>query len=106
MAMVDRLRRRLQTQTGVTPSDELLQDYLDSAKFAIQIKQYPFGGAPSELDPMYSDLQLQIAVVLYNQSGMEGETSHTDNGISIHTANGYVPESMLSMVLPSVKVVG
>lgn len=105
MAMVDRLRLRLQNQTGVTPSDALLEDILESAKYAIQLKQYPFGGAPEDLDPMYRELQLQIAIVLYNQSGMEGETSHTDNGISIHTANGYVPESMLSMVLPSVKVV-
>lgn len=106
MAILDRFRLRVENQTGTTPSDALLEDYLESAKFAIQIKQYPFGGAPSTLDPMYQDLQLQIAIVLYNQNGMEGETSHTDNGISIHTANGWVPASMLSAVVPNCKVVG
>ena len=62
--------------------DELLADFLDSAKAEILARRYPFGNYPEGLDIRYADLQLRIAVVMYNKQGAEGQKSHSENGVS------------------------
>jgi hypothetical protein len=47
---------------------------------------------------------VEIAAYLLNKRGAEGQTSHSENGISRGYESGSIPESMLSDVLPFVGI--
>jgi len=106
MAQLDRLKIQLQI-TG-NEEDNLLLELLDVAKYAILSRRYPFGEFPVDdagepvLENRYLDLQVRIAVYLYNKMGAEGQLSHSENGVSRTYEAGDVPESLLSQVTPFV----
>jgi hypothetical protein len=100
MAQLDRLKTMLQISGN--GEDGLLQELLESAKYAILSRRYPFGGIPDEFDNRYSDLQVRIAMHLYNKIGIEGQTGHSENGISRSFEEGDIPESLLGQVVPLV----
>lgn len=54
----------------------------------------------------YESRELEIAEYLYNRMGGEGETAHSENGISRSYESASVPPSMLKGILQCVKVVG
>ena len=87
-------------------TDDLLNLLLDVAESAIQNKRYPYGvptdseGVPLELETRWYDLQLQIAIELYNKRGAEGEMSHSANGITRSYEAGAVSSSLLRKVTP------
>lgn len=74
---LDALRARLPEA-----SDEELTAALDDAESAILGKRFPFGDGGMELETKYYGLQLRIAVVLYNKQGAEGESAHSEAGVS------------------------
>lgn len=55
---------------------------LEDAKDAILARRYPFGDRSGNLETRYLGLQIRLAVVLYNKRGAEGESAHTENGVS------------------------
>lgn len=55
---------------------------LEDAKDAILARRYPFGNRNENLESRYLGLQIRLAVVLYNKRGAEGESAHTENGVS------------------------
>ena len=77
---LDKLKIRL--SINGQKENDLLRDFLDSAKYEILARRYPFGDYPEGLDIRYADLQLRIAVVMYNKQGAEGQKSHSENGVS------------------------
>ena len=103
MAQLDRLKLQLGLN-GSTDEDEVLTELLESAKAAILSKRFPFTTPPAELESRYLDLQIRIAVFLYNKLGAEGQTAHSENGISRTYATDGIPLSMLSEVVPYVGV--
>ena len=48
--------------------------------------------------------QVEIAVYLMNKRGAEGESAHSENGVSRTYENGDVPASMLRGIVPMVGV--
>lgn len=85
-------------------SDAEAESYLDTAKAAIMARRYPFEDFPNELESRYLDLQLRIAADLYAKAGAEGETSHSENGVSRAYSNSWVSEELLSEVTPKGRV--
>ena len=79
MTQLERLRIRI-TETDI--SDVELEDILESAKAVILSRRFPFSEYPDEIENRYKDLQIRIAVEMFNKWGAEGETSHSENGIS------------------------
>lgn len=77
---------------------------LETAKAAINARRYPFGEPPDELERRYSNLQLRIAIELYNKAGAEGETGHSENGISRSYSSAWISEELLSEVTPKARV--
>lgn len=73
---------------------------LETAKSAINARRYPFGDVPEELERRYENLQIRIAVELYNKQGAEGETSHSENGISRAYSSAWISEELLSEITP------
>ena len=83
-------------------SDDILLTYLAIAGSKIIDRAYPFNNSleAEEVPKRYELLQCEIAVYLLNKRGAEGETSHSENGISRSYENADVPESMLSVITP------
>jgi len=66
-----------------TATDDVLNDTLAVAGALILNKMYPFGYPDGTVVPArYEQIQIQLAVELYSHRGAEGQTSHSENGIS------------------------
>lgn len=85
-------------------SDDVLISYLNIAGQKIINRAYPYKDTVTEVPRRYGYLQCDIANYLLNKRGSEGQTSHSENGISRSYASADVPEAMLSEVTPHVGV--
>ena len=85
-------------------SDDVLTSYLHIAGRKIINRAYPYDDTVTEVPRKYCYLQCEIANYLLNKRGAEGQTSHSENGISRSYESADVPESMLSEVIPHVGV--
>lgn len=90
----------LKAMVGSSDSDEVLSTYLNFAGSKILAKAYPFQNDVSEVPTQYEYLQVEIAAYMLNKRGAEGETVHTENGISRTYENADVPTSMLKAITP------
>ena len=91
MTQLERLKIRITEKA----SDGELEDILESAKAVILSRRFPFGEHPEEIEPKYKDLQLRIATEMFNKRGAEGETAHSENGVSRSYASANVSEDLL-----------
>ena len=89
-----------QTDDSENWTDDVLLTYLNIAGREIIRRAYPYKNDITEVPEKYDTLQCEIANYLLNKRGAEGETSHSENGISRSYENGGVPESMLKSVIP------
>lgn len=85
-------------------SDEVLTSYLNIAGRKIINRAYPYDDTITEVPRRYGYLQCDIATYLLNKRGAEGQTSHSENGVSRGYESADVPESMLREVIPHVGV--
>lgn len=98
-------RQKLQyfkTMVGDTVNDDLAAAYLKLAEEKILNRLYPFGRCAYEpLDSAYSFDQCELAIILYNKRGAEGESAHNENGIN----RSYDPEEQfMTRFVPHAKV--
>lgn len=101
MTQLERLKIRITEKV----SDPELEDILESAKAVILSRRFPFGEQPEEIENKYKDLQIRIAVEMFNKRGAEGETAHSENGISRSYASANVSEDLLKEITPKAGVV-
>lgn len=80
--------------------DSALTVYLTLAGKKIISKAFPYDPTQTEVPPRYDVLQCEIAAYLWNKRGAEGETSHSENGISRSYENADIPSSMLNEIVP------
>lgn len=62
--------------------DSTLETYLLLAKEKLLNHIYPYGRPKVELDSRYDTKQIELAIILYNQAGAEGEEQHNENGVN------------------------
>lgn len=101
MTQLERLKIRIPENNN----DLELEDVLESAKAVILSRRYPFGEQPLEIEEKYKDLQIRIAVEMYNKRGVEGQTSHSENGVSRSYSSANVSEELLREITPKAGVV-
>jgi hypothetical protein len=101
MTQLERLKIRITENV----TDAELEDILESAKAVILSRRFPFGEQPADIEDRYKDLQIRIAVEMYNKQGAEGETSHSENGISRSYSSASVSEELLREITPKAGVV-
>ena len=101
MTQLERLKIRITENV----SDVELEDILESAKAVILSRRFPFGEQPTEIEDKYKDLQIRIAVEMFNKRGAEGETAHSENGVSRTYASANVSEDLLKEITPKAGVV-
>jgi len=101
---------RLRIKTG-EDSEELLYDLLETAKYAILARRFPFADYPTDddgnvvLESRYLDLQYRMALDLYNKIGAEGQISHSENGVSRAYESSWISAQLLEEVTPFVGTV-
>ncbi len=101
MTQLERLKIRITEDVN----DIELEEILESAKAVILSRRYPFGNYPLDIEERYKDLQIRIAVEMYNKRGAEGETSHSENGVSRTYSSANVSEELLREIIPKAGVV-
>ncbi len=84
--------------------DKALTVYLGLAAQKILERLYPFDKEQREVPERYAFRQCEIAAYFWYKRGAEGETSHSENGISRTYENADVPESMMKGIVPFVGV--
>lgn len=81
-----------------TDTDEVLNAMLADAGALILNRMYPFGYSEDMTVPSrYDRIQIQLAVELYTHRGAEGQTGHSENGISRTWPE---KSALLKMILP------
>ena len=95
----------LRAMVGGSDTDEILSTYLVVAGKKIIARAYPYDDTVTEVPDKYDTLQCEIAAYLLNKRGAEGQTQHTENGISRQYENADVPSSMLKVVTPHCGVI-
>ena len=76
-------------------SDDLLNFYLDCAKDLIcEIRN------SLEVESQYSKVQIEIAIEMFNKRGVEGQNSHSENGINRGYETSNISPSLLSKITP------
>jgi hypothetical protein len=91
---------------GDSRFDELVPHYLSIAKGVVLSRMWPYDGSKSWADvPEKHHAQtVEVAVYLVNRRGAEGETSHSESGVSRGYESAGVPESYLRGIVPHVGV--
>lgn len=95
----------LKAMVGGSDTDEVLSTYLLIAGRKIIARAYPYKSDVTEVPTQYDFLQCEIAAYLLNKRGAEGQTSHSENGITRAYENADVPTSMLKVITPHCGVI-
>ena len=84
-----------------TASDELLLYLLEQSEGIILNRRYPFGAPEgASLSALHGQIQLRVAVELFSKMGAEGQTMHTENGVSRTWEVADVSPSLLRQIIP------
>ena len=104
MTAIERLKVRIPEEDN----DNLLQEYLITAKDIIMSHLYPFTDDYSSLlfPAKYVTLQIDIAEELYNKRGAEGEIAHSENGVSRSYESAGVSTTLLNRITPYIGTLG
>ena len=94
----------LKTMTGET-DEAVLSVYLSIAANKVCRRAYPFDDTVTTVPSRYDFNQVEIAAYLVNKRGAEGETAHSENGISRSYEDGDVPPTLLREIVPFASVI-
>ena len=103
--MVAALKRKLKSRKLDSLVDENdLIDEINDAIFAVNERRR-FDATPEiPFEPKYESLIVKLAFASITKYGAEGESSHSENGISRKYDNaGEYPEALLSRIVPLAK---
>ena len=73
-------QKRLNEEVDVS----LFETYLHLANQKILNHRFPYGTELIEVEPRFEEELIELTIVLYNQRGAEGQSSHSENGITRH----------------------
>ena len=94
----------LKTMTGEKDED-VLSTYLSIAGNKVLKRAYPFDNTVTVVPDRYAYNQVEIAAYLVNKRGAEGETAHSENGISRSYEDGDVPPTLLREIVPCASLI-
>lgn len=95
----------LKAMTG-EKDESVLSTYLSIAGNKVLKRAYPFGSTVTVVPDRYAYNQVEIAAYLVNKRGAEGETAHSENGISRSYEDGDVPPTLLREIVPCASLIG
>ena len=81
--------------------NELLTVLIETAEGIVLSRRYPFGYPEgTTVEPRFEHIQIQIALELFSKMGAEGQTGHSENGISRSYEAADVSPSLLKRIVP------
>lgn len=95
----------LKAMTG-EKDESVLSTYLSIAGNKVLKRAYPFDSTVTVVPDRYAYNQVEIAAYLVNKRGAEGETAHSENGISRSYEDGDVPPTLLREIVPCARLIG
>ncbi|EHO32983.1 hypothetical protein HMPREF0995_02921 [Lachnospiraceae bacterium 7_1_58FAA] len=95
----------LKVMTG-EKDESVLSTYLSIAGNKVLKRAYPFDSTVTVVPDRYAYNQVEIAAYLVNKRGAEGETAHSENGISRSYEDGDVPPTLLREIVPCASLIG
>ena len=95
----------LKAMTG-EKDENVLSTYLSIAGNKVLKRAYPFDNTVTVVPDRYAYNQVEIAAYLVNKRGAEGETAHSENGISRSYEDGDVPPTLLREIVPCASLIG
>lgn len=95
----------LKAMTG-EKDESVLSTYLSIAGNKVLKRAYPFDNTVTVVPDRYAYNQVEIAAYLVNKRGAEGETAHSENGISRSYEDGDVPPTLLREIVPCASIIG
>lgn len=103
--MIASLKRKLKSRgLDKVVSEEDLIDEIDDAIFAVNERRRFEATPENPFEPKYESLIVKLAFSSITKYGAEGESSHSENGISREYDNaGEYPEALLSRIVPLAK---
>ncbi len=86
--------------------ETVISVFLEVAKQAILNRLYPFETEDESRKWLtkYDTTQCRITVYLLNKRGAEGETAHSENGVSRTYSSADIPNALLYEITPFAKV--
>lgn len=93
---------------NLTSDDEdsaLIETYLEIAASEIINRAYPYNHEITEVPPKYDLLQCKIAAYMIQKRGAEGQTAHSENGVSRSYEDADIPFSLTSQIIPFAGVI-
>lgn len=84
-------------------NDYTLATILEQAEGIVLNRRYPFGVPDNAVVPAaYEHIQLQIALEIFSKMGAEGQTGHSENGVSRAYESADISPSLLKRIVPLV----
>lgn len=81
MTLEERIEK-MQDMLGFEEDSELLTVYLSHAKNKILNHRFPYGTTLQDVESRYEYDLIELAIVLFNERGAEGQNQHSENGVS------------------------
>lgn len=105
MTRLEMLRVEILGSSTDTTKDVVLGVKLSQAEEVGLRRKYPFGTLLTTLPVEYDNWIVRAAVELYNRMGVEGQTSHNENGVSrsFDSATG-LSKALLNEIVSTVGV--
>ena len=103
LTQLQKLKIWLDVPEEDTSKDKKLLLMLDRA--ADKIKQKRNWAFDQPMEKRWNELQIQVALFMWNKQGAEGETEHNENGVTRKYENADIPASLLNDVTPLAEVV-
>jgi len=102
LSQLQKLKIWIDIPDSDTAQDVKLQLMLDRAESKIkERRRWPID---QPMETRWNELQIQIALFMYNKQGTEGEKAHSENGVSRTYENADIPTSLLNDVTPLVVI--
>lgn len=80
---LDEKIEQMQIELDAEYEPRVLGVYLRKAEQYILNKRFPHGVLLEQnVEPKYEQLQIELAITLFNERGAEGQKSHNENGVS------------------------
>lgn len=92
MEQLSKLKLKLGVPLADVSQDDLLSLYLEDAKDTILELAHL-----EELPQSLLSTQIELAIIYYNKEGIEGQTSHSEGGVSRSFEEG-IPESIMKKI--------
>lgn len=107
MTPLENLQAKL-AGTQYADNTALLQSYIDDATQLCKNTLYPFSQQmpPDTLPDRYNSWIVRAALEMISKMGGEGETEHSENGVTRYYSAGTVSKELLQELTPVGMVVG